>query len=77
MLPPSGVINIKITATVQDIEQDTTLTNVSRVYGEYVKSTTSNEVKHYAKGDGSGTTDPDDPNNPEDPSNTVLVDQYG
>lgn len=73
MLPPSGVINIKITATVQDIEQDTTLTNVSRVYGEYVKSTTSNEVKHYAKGDGSGTTDPDDPNNPEDPSNTYSI----
>lgn len=73
MLPPSEVINIKITATVQDIEQDTTLTNVSRVYGEYVKSATSNEVKHYAKGDGSGTTDPDDPNNPEDPSNTYSI----
>ena len=33
ILPPSAVINITITVTVQELEQDTTLTNIARVYG--------------------------------------------
>ena len=64
ILPPSAVINITITATVQKIKQTTTLTNVSTVHGEAIKSATSNEVKHYAKGEEKEPTDPDDPTNP-------------
>lgn len=63
ILPAGAVINITITVTVQEIEQDTTLTNISKVYGDAVKSATSNEVKHFAKGNENGTTNPDDPNN--------------
>ena len=70
MLPPSAVINITITATVDEVEQDTTLTNIARVYGDSIKSETSNEVNHFAKAEDNGTTNPEDPNNP---TNTYSI----
>lgn len=61
ILPPSAVINITITTTVQEIEQDTTLTNIARVYGDSIIAANSNEIKHFAKSDDEGSTDPEEP----------------
>lgn len=49
ILPPGETINITLTTTVQDIEQDITLINFASAYGEYIIGNISNEVKHYAK----------------------------
>lgn len=73
ILPPSAVINITITVTVQELEQDTTLTNIARVYGEAVKSATSNEVQHFGKSDNNSSTNPEDPDNPDNPNNTYSI----
>lgn len=73
VLPAGETVDITITATVGYIEQDTTLTNIASVYGEYITSETSNEVKHYAKGNRSSQTDPDNPDSPNNPDNTYNI----
>lgn len=74
ILPPSAVINITITTTVQEIEQDTTLTNIARVYGDSIVAANSNEIKHFAKGDDDGTTDPEDPSNKYSINGAIWID---
>ena len=66
MLPPGETINITLTTTVQDIEQDITLINFASAYGEYIIGNVSNEVKHYAKKDSE-----DKPVNPEEKTYSI------
>ena len=65
MIPAGKTISINIVVTVKELEQNTTLTNIARAYGDYIPEKTSNEIVHY----GISEQDPENPNNPDDPDN--------
>lgn len=72
MIPAGKTINITIIVSVENITQDTILSNVATVKGDLIVTTTSNEVIHYGKKT-EDSTDPDDPNNPEQPDDTYSI----
>ena len=65
MIPAGKTISINIVVTVKELEQNTTLTNIARAYGDYIPEKMSNEIIHY----GIKEQDSENPNNPDDPEN--------
>lgn len=71
-IPYGKSVTVKITGTTDDVTEKTEIQNSATVSGVYIKSKTTNIIKHYImpdKQNSDGTTTPDNPDTPNTPDN--------